>query len=86
MDKRTRAKIVRNDLPKDVLRKLVLADKLSLKVSAMSKALDDPDMSEKAIQDAAKLAGAVERANEAYIIISTDRSDMRSFQRLGKSP
>jgi len=67
MDKRKRAKIVRNDLPRDVLVKLVLADKLSLAVSAMSKALDDPDMSEKAIQDAATLAGAVERANEAYI-------------------
>ena len=67
MDKRQRAKIVRNDLPQNIRRKLVLADKLSLTVSAMSKALDDPDMSEKAIQDVATLARAVERANEAYI-------------------
>ena|SRR5215217_6604060 len=67
MDKRMRVKIVRNDLPKDVIRKLALADKLSLTVSAMSKALDDPDMSEKAVRDAIDLADAVERANEAYI-------------------
>jgi len=74
MDKRKRAKIIRNDLPRDVLVKLVLADKLSLAVSAMSKALDDPDMSEKAIQDAAIVAGAVEQANEAYIRIGRTRS------------
>ena len=74
MDKRKRAKIVRNDLPRDVLVKLVLADKLSLTVSAMSKALDDPDMSEKAIKDAATLAGAVERANELYIRTGRTRS------------
>ena len=43
MDKRKRAKIVRTDLPTDILRRLVLADKLSLTVSAMSKALDDPE-------------------------------------------
>ena len=71
---RKRAKIVRNDLPRDVLVRLVLADKLSLAVSAMSKALDDPDMSEQAIQDAATIAGAVERANEAYIRTGRTRS------------
>ena len=74
MDKRKRAKIVRTDLPTDILRRLVLADKLSLTVSAMSKALDDPDMSEKAIKDAATLAGAVERANELYIRTGRTRS------------
>ena len=74
MDKRKRAKIIRNDLPRDVLVKLVLADKLSLAVSALSKALYAPDMSEKAIKDAATLAGAVERANELYIRTGRTRS------------
>jgi len=74
MDKRKRTKIIRTDLPTDILRRLVLADKLSLTVSAMSKALDDPDMSEKAIKDAATLAGAVERANELYIRTGRTRS------------
>jgi len=67
MDKRKRVKIVRHDLPKDVIRKLELADKLSLTVSAMSKALDDPDMSARAIGDAVDLSCALDRANAAYI-------------------
>ena len=66
MDKRMRVKIVRNDLPKDVIRKLALADKLSLAVSAMSNAFDEPDMSEKAVRDAIDLTDAVAPANEAY--------------------